>query len=75
MSENGFELRANPGYAGAQLAKAFTTALTHEDADVRRRAEARISKWDQVLRGMGDGSLSIGSRTPVAGLPEWVSPE
>jgi hypothetical protein len=75
MSENRFELRANPGYAGAQLAKAFTTALTHEDADTRRRAEARLEKWDKVLRGMGDGSLTIGSRAPVAGLPEWVSPE
>jgi hypothetical protein len=75
MNGNGFDPWANRGYAGAQLAKAFTTALTHEDDATRRRAEARIESWNKVLGGMSDGTLSIGSRTPVAGLPEWVTPE
>lgn len=68
-------LTANPGYAQGQLAKAFRTALTHEDADTRRRAEGRVTRWRAVLAGMADGLLSIGSRTPVAGLPAWVTPE
>ncbi|MFG2372793.1 hypothetical protein ACGFY9_15105 [Streptomyces sp. NPDC048504] len=68
-------LAAAPGYARGQLAKAFTTALTHEDADTRRRAEGRVTRWRAVLAGMAGGLLSIGSRTPVAGLPAWVTPE
>ncbi|WP_405990179.1 hypothetical protein [Streptomyces sp. NBC_00986] len=68
-------LTAAPGYARGQLAKAFTTALTHEDADTRRRAESRVTRWRAVLAGMAGGLLSIGSRTPVAGLPAWVTPE
>ncbi|MGW3103620.1 hypothetical protein [Streptomyces sp. NPDC001100] len=68
-------LTAAPGYALGQLAKAFTTALTHEDADTRRRAEGRARRWRAVLAGMAGGRLTIGSRTPVAGLPAWVTPE
>jgi hypothetical protein len=68
-------LTAAPSYATAQLAKAFTTALTHEDAGTRRRAEVRGQRWREVLAGMAAGRLNIGSRTPVAGLPAWVTPE
>ncbi|WP_427919389.1 hypothetical protein [Streptomyces sp. cg40] len=68
-------LTAAPGYALGQLAKAFTTALTHEDADTRRRAEGRAQRWRAVLAGMAGGRLTIGSRTPVAGFPAWITPE
>ncbi|USQ82353.1 hypothetical protein NFX46_00340 [Streptomyces phaeoluteigriseus] len=68
-------VEANPGYASGQLAKALTTALTHQDPDTRRRAEARSRRWRDVLSGMTGGLLAIGSRTPVAGLPAWVTPE
>ncbi|MFI6013498.1 hypothetical protein ACIBAG_32645 [Streptomyces sp. NPDC051243] len=68
-------LTAAPSYAAAQLAKAFATALTHEDADTRRRAEVRGQRWRAVLAGMAAGRLTVGSRTPVAGLPAWVTPE
>jgi len=68
-------LTASPGHALGQLAKAFTTALTHEDADTRRRAEGRAQRWRAVLAGMTAGRLTIGSRTPVAGFPAWVTPE
>ncbi|MDI2132737.1 hypothetical protein [Yinghuangia seranimata] len=74
MNENLAQVRANPGYAYGQLAKAFVTASDHEDAATRRRAEERIRDWQRVARGMADGSLAIGSRTPVAGLPAWVTP-
>ncbi|MEU5987486.1 transcriptional regulator [Spirillospora sp. NPDC047418] len=69
------DLRANPGYAAGQLAKALVTARSHEDAEMRRRAEDRLGRWSRVLSGMSDGTLRIGSRTPVAGLPAWVTPE
>lgn len=61
-------------YAFGQLAKAFVTALTHEDPDIRRRAEGRMDRWMAVLRGMATGKLRIGSRTPVE-LPAWVTLE
>ncbi|MFG3097774.1 hypothetical protein [Streptomyces sp. NPDC048202] len=68
-------LVVSPAYPEAQLARAFTTALTHEDADTRRRADARGQRWRQVLAGMATGRLSIGARTPVNGLPSWATPE
>ncbi|MFE7539197.1 hypothetical protein [Streptomyces platensis] len=64
-----------PSYERDQLAKAFVTALTHEDPDTRHRAEDRARRWRAVLDGLADGSLTVGSRTPVAGLPAWVTPE
>lgn len=66
---------ASPSYARAELARAFVTALTHGDPATRDRAETRVARWRAVLAGMADGRLRIGSRTPVAGLPAWVTPE
>ncbi|WP_433359819.1 hypothetical protein ACQPZX_25635 [Actinoplanes sp. CA-142083] len=62
-------------YAAGQLARALTTAATHEDEAARSRAALRAEKWRAVLSGMLRGRLAIGSRTPVAGLPAWVTPE
>lgn len=62
-------------YPEAMLARAFWTAHTHHDADTRERAEHRVARWRAVLAGMADGNLAIGSRTPVAGLPAWVTPD
>ncbi|WP_416977852.1 hypothetical protein [Streptomyces sp. T028] len=67
--------QANPGYAAGQLAKALRTALTHADPDARRRAGERGRSWRSVLTGMAEGVLTIGSRTPVSGLPAWVTPK
>ncbi|MPY35720.1 hypothetical protein FNH09_32165 [Streptomyces adustus] len=58
-----------------ELARAFTTALTHHDRQVRAGAEERVERWRKVLAGMADGTLTVGSRTPVAGLPAWVTPQ
>ncbi|MFI9549124.1 hypothetical protein ACIHAR_35235 [Streptomyces sp. NPDC052016] len=66
---------ANPGYASGQLARALATARTHQDPDTRRRAQDKSRAWRAVLAGMANGLLAIGSRTPVAGLPAWVTPE
>ncbi|MDJ1132883.1 hypothetical protein [Streptomyces iconiensis] len=62
-------------YPRLQLARALHTALAHEDAAARRRAESKAGRWRAVLAGMADGRLAIGSRTPVDGLPAWVTPE
>ncbi len=75
MSDDKAGPRAGRGYPLGQLAKAFVTAASHEDAETRRRAEERLRRWEQVLSGMADGRLTIGSRTPVACLPAWVTPQ
>ncbi|MEV7617415.1 hypothetical protein [Streptomyces sp. NPDC089799] len=62
-------------YAAGQLARALRTSESHADQATRDRAHGRMQKWRAVLAGMADGSLTIGSRTPVAGLPAWVTPE
>ncbi|MFC9281620.1 hypothetical protein [Streptomyces collinus] len=67
--------QANPGYAAGQLAAAWRTAVAHPDPETRRRGAERGRRWRAVLGGMADGLLTIGSRTPVAGLPTWVTPE
>lgn len=63
------------GYALGQLSSAFLTAATHEDPDVRRRADERARKWAQAIEHMEEGRVEVGSRVPVRGLPAWVTPE
>lgn len=63
------------GYALGQLGRAFLTAATHEDPDVRRRADRRARRWAQTMERMADGRVDVGSRAPVRGLPEWVTLE
>lgn len=36
---------------------------------------ARLESWKEVLQGLLEGSLLIGSRTPLAGVPAWATPE
>lgn len=38
-------------------------------------SEKRTRQWNDVLLGMLSGDLAVGSRTPVAGMPEWATPE
>ncbi|MFE7097860.1 hypothetical protein, partial [Streptomyces erythrochromogenes] len=70
---------ASSAYAAGQLVRALRTSVSHaEPATLDRaldRALDRVRKWRAVLAGMADGSLTVGSRTPVAGLPAWVTPE
>lgn len=47
----------------------------HHDPAVRARAEQRALAWDAVLTGMASGTLDVGSRTPVADTPAWVTLE
>jgi hypothetical protein len=66
---------ANPGYALGQLAAALATSESGADPDMRARATEKAKKWLGVLTGMLSGSLRIGSRTPMAEVPAWATPE
>ncbi len=65
----------NPGYAQGQIAKAFKTSQEHGDPETRERALAKIAKWESVLLSMLAGDNKIGSRSPVNGIPPWVTLE
>jgi hypothetical protein len=65
----------NPGYAAYQISKAFTTSEEHADPAARERAKEKIAKWETVFKNILSGALQYGSRTPVAGVPEWVTLE
>ncbi|WP_030689440.1 hypothetical protein [Streptomyces globisporus] len=62
-------------YAEGRLARAFVTALTDADPATRARAGERVRGWRRVLAGTAAGTLRIGSRAPVEGLPAWVTLE
>ena len=59
--------RVNPRYAFEQLMRALGSG--------GEAAGRHASQWRRVLTGMFDGTLSIGSRTPVSDTPAWVTLE
>ena len=61
-------------YAHHQLLRAMRTAADHPDPAVREAASERVEHWQQVIDGVTDGTLKVGSRRPLAGLPAWVTP-
>ncbi|RKN34428.1 transcriptional regulator [Micromonospora musae] len=63
------------GYPAAELARAAETAGSHPDAQTRQRARERFARWSAVLRRIAGGSVSVGSRQPVADLPFWATPQ
>ncbi|MEM7802489.1 MAG: hypothetical protein AAF633_25065, partial [Chloroflexota bacterium] len=63
------------GYAYGQIAKALVTADTHHDEATRQRAQAKIERWLNVLNGMFNQSIVVGSRTPVKDVPAWATLE
>ncbi|HEX8702586.1 MAG TPA: hypothetical protein VF815_27380, partial [Myxococcaceae bacterium] len=56
-----------------QLRRALAASLNHPEASVRARALAKVERWQAVLEGLAKGSLAVGSRQPVAGIPTWVT--
>lgn len=75
MTENReTHVEVSTGFVRARLADAIVTALTHGDSATQQRAEQKIRDWQQVLDGSASGALRIGSRTPLAGMPAWVTP-
>ncbi|MEM9489272.1 MAG: hypothetical protein AAGC55_09015, partial [Myxococcota bacterium] len=67
MANNDDKTPGDPSYALGQLARALSGA--------GERAATRVRQWRQVIAGILDGSLRIGSRTPVADAPPWVTLE
>lgn len=68
-------VNVNPGYAHEQLARALASLARHVDPAVRSRAAALAERWWKVVAGLDSGALAVGSRTPVEGLPAWVTLE
>ncbi|MBT0772995.1 hypothetical protein KIH74_28895 [Kineosporia sp. J2-2] len=62
-------------YAQNQLARALVTAVTNTSASARQAAERRVRAWVSALDGIRSGAVTTGSRTPVAGMPPWVTLE
>ncbi len=60
-------------YVHRQLLRAMRTAADHPDPAVREAALERVERWQQVIDGVADGTLRIGSRRPLAELPAWVT--
>lgn len=75
MDTNENKMQVGSAYPVGELAKAFVTAVANEDPATRDRAQERVRRWWAVLAGMASGRLTMGSRTPVQGLPAWVTPE
>lgn len=63
---------ASPYYAMGRLEQALHTASTAADEVTRARAAAKVERWRAVL---SSGKLTVGSRTPVADTPPWVTLE
>lgn len=63
-------------YPSYQLAKALQALDTSGgDAQGTVNAQARIAKWRAVLAGMFNGSLAVGDRQPLEGVPTWATLE
>ncbi|MFE2997735.1 hypothetical protein ACFXG4_22305 [Nocardia sp. NPDC059246] len=63
-------------YATGQLSRALTAiARAGANKAERTRAEAKAQRWREVLDGLTSGRVTVGSRTPVADLPAWVTLE
>jgi len=65
----------NPGYAAFQIAKALRTKEEHGDPVTRVRATEKAAKWEAVLTNILTGAVGYGSRTPLKGVPAWVTTE
>ncbi|MCR3750522.1 hypothetical protein [Lentzea californiensis] len=66
---------ASPGYATGQLARALAAAVSAGTEADRERALRKSRRWEDVVSGMAGGTLAVGSRTPVADTPAWVTLE
>lgn len=72
-NERSEQVTIGTGYANSHLALALITEAQHPDSEVRTRAKLRVADWLKTLRGIVDGTLAVGSRTPVQGIPGWAT--
>lgn len=78
-------VEVNTLYSASQLLAAVaavertalaTTAGSAKDQEAARKAAAEtVRKWTDVMTGMANGTLSVGSRQPIRDTPVWVTPE
>lgn len=66
---------ASPQYAFGQLERALRAAAAATDPAAVADAGIRIAKWQAVVAGMAEGRLTVGSRTPIADTPAWLTLE
>ncbi len=62
-------------YLQSLLRQAAVTARDHPDEATRSRADARIERLAGALTGVVVGTVVVGSRTPVDGVPAWATLE
>jgi hypothetical protein len=67
MGSSGDDGTVGLGYPLEQLARALLRG--------EPQAKGRVERWRRVIAGMLGGTLDIGSRTPVAATPAWVTLE
>ncbi|WP_156753712.1 hypothetical protein [Actinokineospora pegani] len=58
-------------YAWGKLDQALARLSSDSGAD----ALAKVRQWRDVVAGIAEGRVVVGSRVPVAGVPAWVTPE
>lgn len=58
-------------YATGQLARALARLTESGDPGALKK----IRQWEDVIAGVRDGTVTVGSRTPVADTPAWVTLE
>ncbi|MEU4765090.1 hypothetical protein AB0H12_17710 [Actinosynnema sp. NPDC023794] len=66
---------ASSGYATGRLARALAAVASARAEADGERALREVRRWEDVVNGMTDGTLAVGSRTPVANTPAWVTLE
>ncbi len=62
-------------YIKSRLARALLTGLQDHDEATRNRAKEKAAKWLAALHTILDGGSRFGSRTPIRGIPAWVTLE
>ena len=63
----------NVGYVLDQLRRAVKALVHRPQPAAQTRAEEKVARWHAVLDGLLTGSLQVGSRTPLAEIPPWVT--
>lgn len=76
LAEAAQEARQTHPTDGAMPAQTPTQTAAQTTAQLAiARALAKLAAWQHSLLGMQEGRIRVGSRTPNAGVPAWVTPE
>ena len=67
--------RINASYASLQIHRALQAMTEHNDKASLAQARKKVDKWNRIIGGLRSGKLQVGSRTPVKGMPAWLTLE